>query len=95
MFDELWNGWDPIVQHRELEADIWYPNEESFFVEIPEFETRDQFVMRWRGTFTAPSTGEYTFSTTSDDGSMLYIDRELIVENDGNHGMTERNGAIA
>jgi hypothetical protein len=95
VFDERWNGWDPLVQHRELEADIWYSTEEAFFEEIPEFEDRDRFVMRWRGTFTAPATGEYAWSTTSDDGSMLYINRELIVENDGNHGMTRREGSVA
>ena len=33
----------------------------------------------------------YDFYTTSDDGSMLYIDDQLIVNNDGNHGMEERS----
>lgn len=32
------------------------------------------------------------FFTTSDDGSQLFIDDELIVNNDGNHGMEEKSG---
>jgi hypothetical protein len=23
VFEDVWNGWDPIVQHRELEGGIW------------------------------------------------------------------------
>ncbi len=34
----------------------------------------------------------YEFFTTSDDGSQLFIDDELIVNNDGNHGMEEKSG---
>ncbi|NQZ60561.1 MAG: hypothetical protein HRT88_24195, partial [Lentisphaeraceae bacterium] len=32
-----------------------------------------------------PSDGDYTFELISDDGSMLYIDEQLIVNNDGAH----------
>ncbi len=32
------------------------------------------------------------FFTSSDDGSLLYIDDELIVDNNGSHGMEERSG---
>ena len=35
------------------------------------------------------------FFTDSDDGSRLYIGEELVVDNDGLHGMEERVGAIA
>ncbi len=34
--------------------------------------------------------GLYDFYTNSDDGSMLYIDDELVINNDGNHGMEEK-----
>ena len=39
--------------------------------------------------------GIYTFFTDSDDGSMLYIDDEEIVNNDGNHGNVEKSGKAA
>eukprot|EP01046_Picozoa_sp_COSAG06_P042335 COSAG06_NODE_5380_length_3513_cov_14.915934_3_plen_39_part_00 len=32
-----------------------------------------------------PVAGDYTFQTTSADGSMLYIDQQLVVNNDGKH----------
>ncbi|MFI4898698.1 MAG: M12 family metallo-peptidase [Phycisphaerales bacterium JB059] len=39
--------------------------------------------------------GLYTFYTNSDDGSALYIGDQLVVDNDGLHGMVERSGQIA
>jgi len=41
------------------------------------------------------TTGVYTFSTNSDDGSRLYIADSLVVDNDGLHGMQEAMGAVA
>lgn len=38
--------------------------------------------------------GVYTFTTNSDDGSRLYIGDELVVDNDGLHGMVRRGGSI-
>ena len=42
-----------------------------------------------------PTIGVYTFSTSSDDGSRLYIADSLVVDNDGLHGMQEAKGVIA
>ena len=36
-------------------------------------------------------TAMYDFYISSDDGSMLYIDDQLIINNDGNHGMGEKS----
>ena len=38
--------------------------------------------------------GVYTFTTNSDDGSALWIGDELVVNNDGLHGMVQRGGTI-
>lgn len=38
--------------------------------------------------------GEYTFSLLSDDGSLLYIDDQLVVNNDGDHGVIEKSGSV-
>jgi hypothetical protein len=43
---------------------------------------------------TATSAGTYRFFTSSDDGSMLLVNGKVVVNNDGLHGMVERNGAI-
>jgi len=41
-----------------------------------------------------PKDGKYTFYTRSDDGSALYIDQKKVVDNDGDHGVTEKAGKI-
>ncbi|HVU56595.1 MAG TPA: alkaline phosphatase family protein [Puia sp.] len=38
--------------------------------------------------------GEYTFYSGSDDGSRLFIDGSLVVNNDGDHGVVEKSGSI-
>lgn len=40
-----------------------------------------QWSAKWTGTLTPPSTGSYTFSLASDDGSRLYINGQLIIDN--------------
>ncbi|MEU0881861.1 glycoside hydrolase family 3 C-terminal domain-containing protein [Lentzea sp. NPDC005914] len=45
----------------------------------------DGWSARWSGTFTAPGTGLYELATTSDDGSRLYVDGQLVVDNWGDH----------
>ncbi len=52
------------------------------------------FGFRFDGRIRIPTTGNYTFYTTSDDGSNLYIDGALVVNNDYNQGMTERSGVV-
>jgi hypothetical protein len=57
---------------------------------------RDQnFALRFTGWFTAPAEGLYTFHTTSDDGSRLWIGDTLVVDNDGAHPAHDRSGRIA
>ena len=46
------------------------------------------------GYVNVPSDGQYTFYTTSDDGSNLFIDNVLVVNNDGLHGALEQSGTI-
>ena len=48
--------------------------------------------MVWSGYLNVPQTGGYKFWTESDDGSILYIDNEIVVDNDGDHGMEEKSG---
>lgn len=54
----------------------------------------DYFGLRFTGTFIAPVAGDYTFYTISDDGSRLYINGSMVVDNDGLHGSQERTGVI-
>jgi hypothetical protein len=57
---------------------------------------RDQnFAIRYTGWFDAPADGVYTFYTTSDDSSRLWIGEELVVDNDGLHAAQTRSQRIA
>lgn len=50
--------------------------------------------MRFEGVFRAESTGDYTFTLSSDDGSRLLIDGKKIVDNDGIHPPQTRSGTV-
>ena len=54
-----------------------------------------QYGFRFSGDITVVSTDTYTFYTNSDDGSQLFIDGTLVVDNDGLHGPAEQSGQIA
>jgi len=58
----------------------------------PGFARGDQFAVRWTGSIFVQRGGNYRFSLRSDDGSKLYIDNKLVVNNDGLHGMRNRVG---
>jgi len=46
------------------------------------------------GFIEVPGDGVYTFHMASDDGSMLWIGDDPVVENDGFHGGIDRNGNL-
>jgi alpha-L-fucosidase len=52
----------------------------------------EHFALAFEGVLAFPQDGIYTFKLTSDDGSRLYIDDKLVVDNNGLHGMEELQG---
>jgi uncharacterized protein YjdB len=54
----------------------------------------DNFAFQFSGYINIPTDGNYTFYTSSDDGSKLYIGTTQVVNNDGLHGSTEQSGTI-
>jgi PA14 domain len=52
------------------------------------------FAIDYSGRFWVEKAGDYGFSLTADDGANLYIDRELVIDNDGQHPARERIGAV-
>lgn len=63
-------------------------------IELDPFCLENKCGMLWRGYLDIPETGGYQFWTESDDGSLLSIDNELVVNNDGDHGMSEKSGIV-
>lgn len=55
----------------------------------------DHFAFIFTGYLNVPEDGVYTFMTRSDDGSVLYIDNTLVVNNDGSHAAISATGMIA
>lgn len=54
----------------------------------------ENFSVRWTGYIEAPVTGNYTFSTNSDDGVQLKINSETLINNLTYHGNTEDIGQL-
>jgi hypothetical protein len=54
----------------------------------------DRSVLLVDGFVKAAAAGEYGFRLISDDGSMLWIDGALVVDHDGLHGATPKEGSI-
>ncbi|CAE7552016.1 unnamed protein product [Symbiodinium natans] len=59
---------------------------------FPDQRHGDNFCMRCRGRLLTKNGGDYKFFLNSDDGSLLYLDGEKIVDNNGCHPARERSG---
>lgn len=54
----------------------------------------DRFGFRFSARISIETAGNYTFYTSSDDGSRLYVDGNMVVDNDGLHAIQERSGTV-
>jgi hypothetical protein len=55
--------------------------------------TADNFSVRWTGQVQAPVTGNFVFTTTSDDGIRLWVNGVQVINNWTDHGSTTNNSA--
>jgi alpha-L-fucosidase len=84
-------SWDSLPDFRTLT-----PKKEgvvSQFTLAPRMDN-DHFGFEYTGFITVPERGMYVFYIESDDGSRLFVGDQLVVENDGLHGMGERKGLV-
>src|SRR5262245_19378079 len=56
---------------------------------------QQEFSIEWSGWLRLDDDGQYTFFTTSDDGSTIEIDGRLVVDNGGVHRAMLRTATIA
>lgn len=54
----------------------------------------EEFGFLFEGFVDVPGDGLWTFATTSDDGSRLWIDGELVVDNGGDHALVRVEGDV-
>ena len=59
-------------------------------IDVPE----NNFALQFDSFIQIDKDGEYLFYTSSNDGSKLYIDDKLVVDNDGEHGPKQLSGTI-
>jgi hypothetical protein len=52
------------------------------------------FAIDYTGKFWVQTPGKYKFFLTSDDGSKLYIDGQVVIDNDGLHATLARDAVI-
>jgi hexosaminidase len=57
-------------------------------------KSKGKFGIVYTGYINIDADGNYGFSTLSGNGSVLLIDDQLIVDNDGKHAVTEQDGAV-
>ncbi|MBN1560327.1 DUF5060 domain-containing protein [candidate division KSB1 bacterium] len=57
-------------------------------------EQNDAFGLVFEGFIAVPLTDVYTFTTLSDDGSKVYLNDQLVVNNDGQHMPQRQSGQI-
>ncbi|MEP3440976.1 MAG: Hint domain-containing protein [Sulfitobacter sp.] len=59
-----------------------------------DYDTEDDFALKFSSELTVTTGGTYTFSTSSDDGSKVFINGVEVVDNDGLHGTATASGSI-
>ena len=62
--------------------------------DLGSFASKSVLGVIYEGYLLADADGMYNFSIKSDDGAVLYIDDELIVDNDGEHATIELSGSV-
>ena len=90
---EYYHGiWDWLPDFNKLEP---VSSGEVVSFDISQSERKEYFAFRFTGYIKVPEDGVYKFYVASDDGSSLYIGKDLVVDNDGLHGSEEVVGRIA
>jgi len=65
------------------------------YIDLALAPRQEKYGMAFTCFLDAPAEGKYTFTLGSDDGSLLLIGGEKVVDNDGQHSMVEKSGDIA
>jgi len=64
-------------------------------IEIPEQAPAEHFALVMDGFVTVPDDAVYTFILGSDDGSQLFFNNEMLIDNDGFHAMEKVSETLA
>ena len=67
---------------------------EAISLDTPLREATEKYALQFSGVLNVPKAGRWTLRISSDDGSRLYLDNQLLIDNDGNHGMQEKTASV-
>ncbi|MCF6149083.1 MAG: hypothetical protein E3K37_10525 [Candidatus Kuenenia sp.] len=81
-----WHG-KPIYEDVDTEIGFNWPNDKAKLFYSP-------FSIMWDGFIDINTADNYTFLLSSDDGSWLFIDDALIIDNGGSHMVKEKSGTV-
>jgi hypothetical protein len=87
MADSMWQWLDFVGE--KVVKDVYVRNNRDFIRQIPGTPSHD-YAWVYYGTIAILRQGTYSFCSTSDDGSFLYVDGARLVNNDGLHGAYKR-----
>ncbi|HVV18159.1 MAG TPA: glycoside hydrolase family 3 C-terminal domain-containing protein [Pseudonocardiaceae bacterium] len=91
-YNDMTLSGDPVLTRTDPNVDFaWGPN--SAVSPGPGVNST-QWSVKWTGTITAPATGTYTFSLTSDDGSRLFVNGQQIIDNWRDQAANTETGTV-
>jgi outer membrane protein OmpA-like peptidoglycan-associated protein len=86
---------DSLPSSGSIFADRWDIPSRSFTEGFPGVTDRfEWFSLTYQGSIYIPATGRYGFRLSSDDGSQLFLDDLLVIDNDGVHSMSDKSAAV-
>jgi hypothetical protein len=88
--EDLISGQNPQVCR--LDPQINFESKDGHGFGSLEWQT--YFAAVWTGVLRAPKEGKYTLYLKSDDGSKLFLDGKLLIDNDGKHRMDEDSKTV-
>ena len=81
------------VVHTGVVDTIDYRDDAAFEAMAPGFPG-DHFIGEWTGLVVIREGGSYTFASSSDDGSHIWINGAMVVNNEGLHGVRKVRGTV-
>jgi hypothetical protein len=80
----------PVGSAYTTSLNVWPQNFDEGFPSIT--ERFEWFAIEYRGRFWVETAGPYRFSLLADDGAKLYLDNQVVIDNDGVHRATAVSG---
>jgi outer membrane protein OmpA-like peptidoglycan-associated protein len=89
-------SFDSLPSSGSIFADKWDIPSRSFTEGFPGVTDRfEWFSLTYQGSIYIPVSGRYDFRLSSDDGSQLFLDDRLVIDNDGVHAMSDKSAAVS